>query len=57
MKHHLNYIKEDPNYKLLDEIFKIIDSRKAKTIIDSNGVRNVNMMILSTKIYFYSYIF
>lgn len=50
MKHHLNYSKEDPNYILLGEIFKIIGSRKAKTIMASKGVKNINMMILSVKI-------
>ncbi len=52
MKHHLNYSKEDPNYILLGKIFKIIGSRKTKTIISSKGVKNVNMMILSVKISF-----
>jgi hypothetical protein len=52
MKHHLNYSKEDPNYRLLGKIFKIIGSRKSKTIITSKGVKNVNMMILSVKIIF-----
>jgi len=52
MKHHLNYSKEDPNYGLLDEIFKIIGSRKSKMIISSKGVKNVNMMVLSIKIIF-----
>src|SRR5665648_1144814 len=52
MKHHLNYSKEDPNYMLLGEIFKIIGSRKAKTIMGSKGFKNVNMMILSIKIIF-----
>ena len=52
MKHHLNYSKEDPNYVLLDEIFKIIGSRKSKMIITSKGIKNVNMMVLSIKIIF-----
>ena len=50
MKHHLNYSKEDPNYILLGKIFKIIGSRKTKTILASKGVKNINMMILSIKI-------
>ncbi|MEN6553735.1 MAG: IS5/IS1182 family transposase, partial [Methanobacterium sp.] len=33
MKHCLNYSKEDPNYILLEKIFKIIGSRKSRTII------------------------
>jgi hypothetical protein len=37
---------------LLGKIFKIIGSRKAKTIITSKGVKNVNIMILSIKIIF-----
>jgi hypothetical protein len=52
MKHHLNYSKENPNYILLGKIFKIIGSRKSKTIMTSKGVKNVNMMILSIKIIF-----
>jgi hypothetical protein len=52
MKHHLNYSKEDPNYILLGKIFKIIGSRKSKTIMSSKDVKNVNMMILSVKVIF-----
>jgi hypothetical protein len=37
---------------LLGKIFKIIGSRKSKTIMGSKGVTNVNMMILSIKIIF-----
>jgi len=35
MKHHLNYSKEDPKLYLIRKIFKIICSRKSKTIIAS----------------------
>jgi hypothetical protein len=52
MKHHLNYEKEDDNYIMLDEIFKIIDSRKAEKIIGSFGVKNIRMFILCLKIMF-----
>ena len=52
MKHCLNYSKEDPNYILLEKIFKIIGSRKSRTIIASKGIKNTNMMILSIKIIF-----
>jgi len=57
MKHHLNISKEDPNYILLEKIFKIIGSRKARSIIASKGVKNINMMILSIKIIFISTFF
>jgi hypothetical protein len=57
MKHHLNYSKENPNYILLGKIFKIISSRKAKTIMASKDVENVNKMILSIKINFISIFF
>ncbi len=57
MKHHLNYSKEDPNYILLEKIFKIIGSRKSRTIITSKGIKNVNMMILSIKIIFTAMLF
>jgi hypothetical protein len=36
----------------LGKIFKIIGSRKSKTIMGSKGVTNVNMMILSVKVIF-----
>ena len=52
MKHHLNYSKEDPNYILLSKIFKIIDSKKSRTIMASKGVKQINIMILSIKIIF-----
>lgn len=57
MKHHLNYSKEDPNYILLGKIFKIIGSRKAKIIMASKGIKNVNMMILSIKVIFIAIFF
>jgi len=57
MKHQLNYSKEDPNYILLEKIFKIIGSRKSRTIIASKGVKNINMMILSIKIIFIAMFF
>ena len=57
MKHHLNYSKEDPNYILLEKIFKIIGSKKSQTIIASKGVKNINMMILSIKIIFTAILF
>jgi hypothetical protein len=57
MKHQLNYSKEDPNYILLEKIFKIIGSRKSKMIIASKGVKDINMMILSIKITFMSMFF
>ena len=57
MKHHLNYSKEDPNYILLGKIFKIIGSRKSRTIIASKGVKQINMMILSIKIIFTAILF
>lgn len=54
MKQNLNQSKEDPNYSLLEKIFKIIGSRKSKsrTIIVSKKVKNINKMILSIKIIF-----
>jgi len=56
MNHHLNYTKEDPNYILIEKIFKIIGSRKLRTIIAFKGVKNINRMILSINL-IYSYIF
>jgi len=40
MKHRLNYSKEDPNYVLLDEIFKIIGSRKSRIVIVSKVLKH-----------------
>lgn len=57
MKHRLNYSKEDPNYVLLNEIFKIVGSRKSRSIIASKSVKNIEMMILSIKIIFTSIFF
>lgn len=57
MKHRLNYGKEDPNYGLLDKIFKIIGSRKSRRIIASKGVKNIDMMVLSIKIVFMAIFF
>jgi hypothetical protein len=52
MKHHLNFDKEDDNYILLGEIFKIIDSRISRKIIASQNVKNIEMFVLSLKIIF-----
>jgi len=52
MKHHLNYEKEDDNYIMLGEIFKIIDSRATEKIIGSFGVKNISMFVLCLKIMF-----
>jgi hypothetical protein len=52
MKYHLNYEKEDDNYILLEQVFKIIDSRKSEKIIASYGVGNVEMFVLCLKIMF-----
>ena len=49
MKHHLNYGKEDPNYILLEKIFKIIGSRKYRTIIAFKRLKK-----LKTNIYRYT---
>jgi hypothetical protein len=52
MKYHLNYEKEDDNYILLGEIFKIIDSRVSQKIIASREVKNIPMFVLCLKIMF-----
>ena len=52
MKHHLNYEKEDDNYIMLGEIFKIIDSKKTEKVIGSYGVKNISMFVLCLKIMF-----
>ena len=57
MQLHLNLVKKDPHYILLGKIFKIIGSRPAKRIMASNGIKNVNMMVLSIKILFVAIFF
>ncbi|WP_409199331.1 transposase [Methanobrevibacter sp. DSM 116169] len=52
MKHHLNYVKNDPNYILLDKIFKIIDCTNSQKIMASYGIKNINLFILCLKIIF-----
>ena len=47
MKHRLNLDIKDPNYILLKEIFKIMDSREISRILPSFGLKN-----LETSIYF-----
>ena len=52
MKHRLNLDKKDPNYTLLKEIFKIMDSRESKKILASYGFKNLNKTIFAFKIIF-----
>ena len=52
MKHRLNLDIKDPNYTLLKEIFKIMDSRKSSEILASYGFKNLNKQIFSFKIIF-----
>jgi hypothetical protein len=48
----LNYDSKDPKYTLLDEIFNIIDSKKARNVLSRNGITNRQMMVYSIKILF-----
>lgn len=43
--HGLNFDETDSNYMLLNEIFKIIDSRKSKQIMARNGLKPLNKII------------
>ena len=52
MKHRLNLDIKDPNYTLLKEIFKIMDSRKSSEILASYGFKNLNKQIFCFKIIF-----
>ena len=52
MKHRLNLDKKDPNYTLLKEIFKIMDSRESKKILASYRFKNLNKTIFAFKIIF-----
>ena len=57
MKHRLNLDIKDPNYTLLKEIFKIMDSRKSAEILASCGFKNLNKQIFTFKIIFISMFF
>ena len=57
MKHRLNLDKKDPNYILLKEIFKIMDSRESKRILASYRFKNLNRTIFTFKIIFISMFF
>lgn len=57
MKHRLNLDIKDPNYTLLKEIFKIMDSRKSLEILGSYGFKNLNKQIFTFKIVFISMFF
>ena len=57
VKHRLNLDIKDPNYTLLKEIFKIMDSRKSAEILASCGFKNLNNQIFTFKIIFISMFF
>ena len=57
MKHRLNLDIKDPNYILLKEIFKIMDSRETLEILSSFGFKNLNKQIFTFKIIFISMFF
>ena len=57
IKHRLNLDIKDPNYTLLKEIFKIMDSRKSSQILASYGFKNLNKQIFTFKIIFISMFF
>lgn len=57
MKHRLNLDEKDPNYIMLKEIFKIMDSRKSQEILASYGFKNLNKQIFTFKIIFISMFF
>ena len=57
MKHRLNLDIKDPNYTLLKEIFKIMDSRKSSEILASYGFKNLNKQIFCFKIIFIQMVF
>lgn len=57
MKHNLNLDINDPNYTLLKEIFKIMDSRETSEILASFGFKNLNKQIFTFKVIFISMFF
>lgn len=52
MIHGLNYDEQDPNYMLLNEIFKIIDSRMTDTILARNGFKRIKRFKTAVKTIF-----
>ena len=48
----LNYDSKDPKYNLLDEIFNIIDSKKARNVLSRKSINNRQMIVYSIKILF-----
>ena len=57
MLHNLNLEKNDPNYIMLDKIFKNIGSRKSKQIFSSNGFKNLKKLDTVIKTQFISIFF
>lgn len=57
MQHEFRFDKNDENYKLLVEIFKIIASRNSKKIMARNGFKNINETIIIIKTIFLSIYF
>jgi len=57
MKHEFKFDKNDENYKLLNEIFKIIASRNSKKILARHGFKNINEVIIIVKTIFLSIYF
>ena len=57
MKHEFIFDKNDENYKLLNEIFKIIASKKSRKIMIRNGFKRVDEVIIIIKTIFISIYF
>ena len=57
MKHRLNLDIKDPNYTLLKEIFKIMDSRETSEILAPFGFKNLDKLVFTFKIIFISMFF
>ena len=52
MKNRLNYDEKDPNFTLLSEIFKHIDSRSSEKIFASFGFKQIKKLQTSIKTIF-----
>ncbi len=57
MKHRLNLDIKDPNYTLLKEIFKIMDSRETSEILAPFGFKNLDKLVFTFKIIFINMFF
>ena len=57
MKPDLIFSRRSKKFKLLENVYINIDSKKNRNIFSQNGVKNIQMMITCMKIFFMSKFF